>query len=233
MTRTPRCALGVVALLAAGMLVASAAGAEVRVEKRADGRFLVFNVPRGARPGPDATRGFGLAAPAVRTTAPAPDAATLALLIDRHSGDQGLDPQLVRAVIEVESDFDHTARSRKGAMGLMQLMPGTAAVLAVDDPYDPAQNVRGGTAYLRRLLDRYGGSLELGLAAYNAGPEAVDHHGGIPPYRETRDYVRRVLRLYDGREVALPESSAVRRGPSPRLVRGPGDRLLLTNTPPG
>jgi soluble lytic murein transglycosylase-like protein len=150
-------------------------------------------------------------------------------IIAQASAAHGVDPLLVRAVIQVESNYKPRARSPKGAMGLMQLMPATAAVLAVSDPYDPDQNVRGGTAYLARLLDRYGGDLALALAAYNAGPEAVDRHGGVPPYAETREYVRRVLRLYDGREAILPASG---RAPSPRLVRGEGDRLLLTNTAP-
>lgn len=106
-----------------------------------------------------------------------------------------LQPALVKAVIAAESNFDSEAVSHKGAQGLMQLMPETAASLGVADPLQPIDNVRGGTAYLRKMLDRYG-DLEYALAAYNAGPRAVDHFGGIPPYRETRDYVRRVMAYY-------------------------------------
>ena len=104
-------------------------------------------------------------------------------------------PALVKAVIAAESNFDPSAVSHKGAQGLMQLMPSTSAKLGVGDPFQPIDNVRGGTAYLRQMLDRYG-DVERALAAYNAGPTAVDRFGGIPPYRETRAYVRRVLAYY-------------------------------------
>jgi soluble lytic murein transglycosylase-like protein len=114
-------------------------------------------------------------------------------LILEHARHHGIRPDLVRAVIQVESGYNPNARSVKGAMGLMQLMPGTAAGLGVTRPYDPEQNIRGGVAYLRRLLDRYGDDEELALAAYNAGPEAVGRYGNkIPPYRETRAYVQKV-----------------------------------------
>ncbi len=102
---------------------------------------------------------------------------------------------LVKAVIAAESGFDPEAVSRKGAQGLMQLMPATSAELGVQDPLRPDENVRGGVRYLRSLIDRYD-DLSLALAAYNAGPTAVDRYGGIPPYRETRAYVKRVLTYY-------------------------------------
>jgi len=106
-----------------------------------------------------------------------------------------LPPALVKAVIAAESAFDPLAVSRKGAQGLMQLMPQTAAQLGVEDPLEPASNVMGGSGYLRAMIDRYG-DLSRALAAYNAGPTAVDRYGGVPPYRETRDYVDRVLTYY-------------------------------------
>ena len=114
-------------------------------------------------------------------------------IASRHN----LDTDLVRAVIRAESDFNSTARSNKGAMGLMQLMPDTARLHNVIDAFDPSDNVEGGVRHLKMLLERYQGNLELSLAAYNAGSGAVEKHGGIPPFAETREYVRRVLRFYD------------------------------------
>ena len=107
-----------------------------------------------------------------------------------------VDPALVRAVIRTESNWNSSAVSRKGALGLMQLVPGTAHQMGVNNAFDPKQNLDGGVRYLRTLLERYNGDLDRALAAYNAGPRAVDRAGGIPQYRETRDYVQKVTDSY-------------------------------------
>lgn len=157
-----------------------AAGTLVLSDRRLDSGATTYAVP---------------ASPAFRTTRPAAPQTVLERfepLVQEHAVRQGLRPDLVRAVIQVESGFNPRATSDKGAMGLMQLMPATARKLGVRSPYDPADNIRGGTAYLRQLLDRYEGNEELALAAYNAGFNAVDRHRGVPPYEETQTYVRRV-----------------------------------------
>lgn len=107
-----------------------------------------------------------------------------------------LDPDLIRAIIQIESGWIPDARSPKGAIGLMQLMPETSTNLAVSNPLDPRANIQGGTKYLSRLLERFRGNLVLALAAYNAGPEKVKRYKGIPPYPETRRYVRNVLKQW-------------------------------------
>ena len=116
--------------------------------------------------------------------------------IKRASKQHGVSAALVKAVIAAESGFDPFAVSRRGAQGLMQLMPDTARDLGVDDALDPWQNIDGGTRYLGKMIERFPGELTLALAAYNAGPEAVTRHQGVPPFQETRTYVTRVLRYY-------------------------------------
>ena len=139
-----------------------------------------------------------------------------------------VDPALVRAVIQTESNWNSSAISRKGARGLMQLVPGTAQQLGVDNAFDPKQNLDGGVRYLHSLLERYNGDLDRALAAYNAGPTAVDRAGGIPQYRETRKYVQKVTDSYfrPGSD-RLPRAFDERR-PIYRTVEADG-RVVFTN----
>lgn len=216
------------------LVAAAAAAAGIRVEVGADGRKVLTN-------GPGARRSSGAVRAVARTVAPSSsvpggsaaagaarlvliDAARLDELVAAHAAANSLDPDLVDAVVRVESGYDPRAVSHKGAIGLMQLMPGTAAVLQVD-PWDPEENVAGGTRYLRRLLDRFDGDLELALAGYNAGPEAVEQYQGVPPFDETRAYVQRVLGLYYGiPEYSLPAATTGRRV---RASRDGSGRIVL------
>jgi soluble lytic murein transglycosylase-like protein len=147
-------------------------------------------------------------------------------MVTRVSEEHGMDPKLVDALVRVESDYNPRAVSRRGAMGLMQLMPATARRLEVDDPFDPEDNVRGGTRELSRLVERYAGNLPLALAAYNAGEGAVAQYSGIPPYSETRSYVSRILTIYNGRPYRLAETY---RAAPVRLLRDLQGTTLITN----
>lgn len=174
--------------------------------------------------------------PVRRTWSPQPRESSVARsdidgYIEAHARQQQLDPDLVRAVVQIESAYRPYAESHKGAMGLMQLMPETARVLAVRDPWDPNENLRGGTIYLRHLLDRFGGQLELALAGYNAGPENVEKYGGIPPFEETRSYVEKVLRVYRAEpDLMIKSSESYGRGRKTFLTRDKDGNYVMTTS---
>jgi soluble lytic murein transglycosylase-like protein len=130
--------------------------------------------------------------PTAKALAPSPD---IAGMIDTAAKNNNVDPHLLSALVSAESSYQPNARSAAGAVGLTQLMPSTAVSMGVTDLADPMQNLNGGAKYLRSLLDKYG-DVSLALAAYNAGPGAVDRYGGIPPFKETQNYVQRILADY-------------------------------------
>ena len=129
-------------------------------------------------------------------------------LVDAASDRHQVDPDFINSVIKAESSFNPRARSPKGAQGLMQLMPATAARLGVMDAYEPGVNIEGGTRYLRQLLEQYHGDAIKALAAYNAGPQRVEQYRGVPPYRETRNYVRRVIIDFNRKKLAQQKAEA-------------------------
>lgn len=161
----------------------------------------------------------------IRTTRSSQRTSAYDSLIEEHASVHRVRPDLVRAVIQAESAFNPTARSVKGAMGLMQLMPATAVAYGVSNAFDPAENIRAGVAYLRGLLDRYSQNEELALAAYNAGPTAVEKYGAVPPYRETRDYVAKIQKNAGTRPAPLRVYKVVELKDGHEVVR-------YTNTPP-
>jgi soluble lytic murein transglycosylase-like protein len=149
--------------------------------------------------------------------------------IDQAAARHNVDPNLVRAVVKVESNFNPNAVSRKGAMGLMQLMPSTARSLKVKNPFDPEQNVDAGVRHLKKLLESYGGDVKLTLAAYNAGSGAVARSAGVPHYLETQNYVRRITNLYYGGFDLSRTAGAFSRDPV-RVQRDARGVLYISNT---
>lgn len=151
-----------------------------------------------------------LSLPPARNTSPEKSrpVADLTQVVNSASATYRLDPDLVNSVIHAESGFNSRAVSRRGAQGLMQLMPGTAGRLGVTNPFDPEANVTGGTRYLRQLLERYNFDLVKALAAYNAGPLRVEQYRGVPPFRETRAYVAKVVREYNRKKIEQDKQAA-------------------------
>jgi len=220
-------------------LSAAPLSAEVVVRPSTAGRPEITNVGSGGggrsqpRSRPATSRRSVHAVPATRRAPRAELRETIRSAARHHD----VDPGLIEAMIEAESAWNPRAVSRTGAQGLMQIMPATARDLSLARPFDPIENVRAGTAYLRQMLDRFGGRFDLALAAYNAGPSTVVAYGGVPPYRETVTYVRRVLGLWLG-DAAPDVVPAARRAPGGRSLAAPsrpvrwsrdGARLHLTN----
>ena len=173
----------------------SPAAAQIYSWRDADGKLVVSDTPRAGGGAQTTYEVHG--ATEIKTTIPfasshksAPYDATINL----HARRQGVAEDLVRAVIQVESAFNPNAVSNKGAMGLMQLMPATALELGVRNPFDPEQNIRGGVTYLKQLLNRYDQKVELALAAYNAGIGNVEKYDGVPPFKETKNYVNKITK---------------------------------------
>jgi soluble lytic murein transglycosylase-like protein len=186
-----RCSFVALAILATG----SVADAQIYTWRDASGTLMMADTPPTDAAAEFRTFKVARSTESIRVSKPVSRAYRDDYddLIVKHAQANNLRPDLVRAVVQVESGYNPGAVSPKGAMGLMQLMPATAAQLGVRAPFDPDENIRGGTNYLRQLLDRFAGKEELALAAYNAGPVAVDRYGAkVPPYKETRDYVRKV-----------------------------------------
>ena len=179
------------------MSVPGTVQAEIYYWRDTNGRIVISDKPKD----PSAQTYAIQQSAAIRTTRPVVSKRAVEYdgLIDSHSRDHGVDANLVRAVIQAESAYNPGAVSVKGAMGLMQLMPATAKQYDVVDPFDPAENIRAGVAYLKSLLVKYGEKLELALAAYNAGPGAVARYGDVPPYRETRNYVKKITGAVDAK----------------------------------
>ena len=178
--------------------------------RRAEGDRIYLSLKEGGEVGilPGEVRGFVPDEVADEVLAPMAAGTDVRAMAIAAAQRHGLDPNLVLAVVGVESGFQPGAVSHKGAQGLMQLMPGTAREMGVTDALDPAQNLDGGTRYLRMLVAQYGGDLGKALAAYNAGPGAVKRHGGVPPYRETHHYIDRVLKRYQSARRAKSQAPA-------------------------
>ena len=173
--------------------LSSPASAQIYSWRDADGRLVLSDKPNADKSVTYEVHGSAT----VRATTPfrsTKKSAPFEAAIDQHSRTQGVAADLVRAVIQVESAFNPSAVSVKGAMGLMQLMPATAQELGVSNPFDPDQNIRGGVTYLKQLLNRYDQKVELALAAYNAGIGTVTKYGAVPPFKETRNYVDKITK---------------------------------------
>jgi hypothetical protein len=192
-----------VIVVAAATFVAAPAGAQMYKLKAPDGSTHFTNAPNDPR---YQRMGFSTGTQAGWLRLPQGDTKPYAHEISEAANRYGIPERLVTAVIRAESGFNPRAVSRKGAQGLMQLMPSTASVLGVRNSFDPRENIDGGVRHLRGMIDRFPGNLPFAIAAYNAGEKAVTAYGGIPPYPETQDYVVRVLRYYGMEGIDTPQT---------------------------
>lgn len=234
-----KCKLLVAALIGLVLIWTGPALAEIyyRIDENGVARFT--NAPT--------TPDYRLLQPGILPSASRLTAASIDGLIEAFAAEHSIDAALIRAVIRAESNFNHRAVSRKGAQGLMQLMPATIGRLSVGDAFDPHENIGAGVRYLRQLLDQFQGDLRLALAAYNAGENAVLRYRGVPPYQETREYVKKVLSQYRrtrGESSRIQVASAVSRAaespppppppPPPALYKAheASGAILYSNIPP-
>jgi soluble lytic murein transglycosylase-like protein len=187
------------------------------------GRKIFINTGEARREGELAAR---LIPPAKGGNAFLPSA-ELSHLVEQTASRLQVDPQLVHAIIKVESEYDPKAVSPKGAMGLMQLIPETAQRFGVENPFNPKENIEGGVGYLRHLLDLFGGDLSLSLAAYNAGESAVQRFGGIPSFAETRDYVRKVTNVYQSGSPQSGTNAAGNKSQASPIIRYVDERGVV------
>jgi soluble lytic murein transglycosylase-like protein len=211
----------------------AAAGAQIVQLDEADGTVHLTNAPADPR-----YQRLGLAVPpslpptfpGLRAALPSRAVSSIGAHIRDAAERYGIPEPLVTAVIRVESGFNPRAVSRKGARGLMQLMPATAVQLGVRDSFDPAENIDGGVRHLRGLIERFDNDLSLALAAYNAGERAVLQYGGVPPYPETQQYVMRILRIVGGEASVEAGADELAQTPTYRFVEADG-ATVYTNIP--
>jgi len=215
------CAIVIVSLLFLSAAAVQVQAGDIVAFRDADGRCVYVNSDDRELSALVKKKGVAAAREAIEARKQA--LAGIDQFIEQAALEQRLDPRLVRAIIDVESAWNVRARSQKGALGLMQLMPETAVRFGVRDPFDARENISGGTRYLRVLLNQFHENLKYSLAAYNAGEKAVATWGDVPPYQETRNYVRRVQMIY----AASQEEAALRPSAISRTMQG--NRIIYTN----
>jgi soluble lytic murein transglycosylase-like protein len=214
--RSPYCLFVLAGLLVPGLLLSRPGwGDDIVSVTDGQGRTIFINTGQTS-----ANNGLGTTLiPSARTGDTSPSPPEINSLVEQTANRFQVDPQLVHAIIKVESEYDPQAVSPKGAMGLMQLIPETAQRFGVANPFNPKENIEGGVGYLKYLLNLFGGDLSLSLAAYNAGEHAVERFGGIPSFAETRNYVQKVTNLYQSGSQQSGKYTAGTKGQPSPIVR--------------